>query len=347
MGRCLELAEKGLGNVAPNPMVGAVLVYNNRIIGEGWHQEFGKAHAEVNCLGSVPADQKSLIKDSVLYVSLEPCSHHGKTPPCTELIIKSNIKNVVIGCIDPFLEVSGKGIQQMKDAGITVKTGILEEECRWLNRRFFTFIENKRPYIILKWAQTANHFIGYSSCPGEINDRLMISGDASQRLVHKWRSEEPGIMAGTNTILQDDPMLNTRLWEGTSPVKVIIDKELKIPVDKKVFDGDSQTIIFNHIKDSEEGSLLFYRIKKEEQDIPQILTALYTLAIQSILVEGGAALLKSFIDAELWNEARVITNTTLEIDNGLPAPVLQGSEKMSSVLLGDDSITIYRRSSNG
>ena len=221
MHRCLELAEKAAGHVAPNPMVGAVLVHEGIIIGEGYHQIYGGPHAEVNCIASVPSSLQHLIQDSVIYVSLEPCAHHGKTPPCADLIIRHNIRHVVIGCRDPFVEVDGKGIEKLHAAGIKTETGILEKECRELNKRFFTFHTKHRPFIILKWAQTGDGKIGTE------NNRLHITGSVTNRLVHKWRSEESAILVGANTALADNPQLTTRLWSGNSPTRLIIDPELR------------------------------------------------------------------------------------------------------------------------
>src|SRR5687767_13525023 len=241
MQRCLQLARLGAGSVAPNPMVGAVLVSDDRVIGEGWHQQFGKAHAEVNCFDSVLPGNRELVAGSILYVSLEPCAHFGKTPPCTDLIIKNKIRKVVVGCRDPFKEVNGKGIEKLKAAGIEVETGVLENECKEINKRFFCFHEKHRPFIILKWAHTADGKMGFESS----TDRLFITNEYTNRLVHKWRSEESAVMVGTNTALRDDPELTVRLWTGASPVRAVIDRELKLPASLKIFDGQYPTIVFN------------------------------------------------------------------------------------------------------
>ena len=317
MSRCIELAKSGAGNVAPNPMVGAVLVYKDQIIGEGFHQKFGEAHAEVNCINSVAEKNKALIKKSTMYVSLEPCSHHGKTPPCSDLIIQQQIKKVVIGCQDIYKEVAGKGIEKLQNAGVDVVTGILENACRELNKRFFTFHQKKRPYIILKWTQTSNRKIG-----SENGERILISNDYSNRLVHKWRSEEAAILAGTNTALQDDPSLTTRLWQGKNPVRIVINKELQLPPTLNIFNNAANTFIFNIFKNSTEGNLKFIKIETGNF-IEQILRALYDLNIQSVLVEGGAKTLQSFIDAGLWDEARVITNEEMVIENGISSPEMK------------------------
>ena len=242
MHRCLELASLGMGNVAPNPMVGAVLVYDNRIIGEGYHMQFGGPHAEVNCINSVKPADRELISKSSLYVSLEPCNHFGKTPPCSDLIIKNRIPEVVIACTDPFEKVNGSGINKLMEAGVKVITGILEKNAISLNTRFFTFHQQKRPYIILKWAQSANKKIS-----GKNGEPVRISHALTDRLVHRWRSEEAAIMVGTNTALKDNPSLTTRLWKGKNPIRIVVDNQLKIPSAFTLFNGEAPLIIFNHL----------------------------------------------------------------------------------------------------
>ncbi len=332
MARCIQLANLGAGNVAPNPMVGAVLIYDNKVIGEGYHQKYGKAHAEVNCINSVAEENKKFINQSTLYVSLEPCSHFGKTPPCTDLIIENKIRKVVIGCKDIFKEVAGKGIQKLKNAGVEVISGILENECIDLNKRFFTFHEKFRPYIILKWAQSLNGKIGAAG-----DERVLISNEYSNRIVHKWRSEEAGILVGTNTALKDDPLLTTRLWNGKSPVRIIIDKQLRLPSTLKVFNSEAKTIVYNLSKNANEENIIHIKIDKEKF-IDQVMHSLFEMNIQSILVEGGAKTLQSFIDSNLWDEARVITNDTLVIENGINAPeikdfILERQEKYDTDLV--------------
>jgi diaminohydroxyphosphoribosylaminopyrimidine deaminase/5-amino-6-(5-phosphoribosylamino)uracil reductase len=337
MSRCLQLAKLGAGNVAPNPMVGAILVYNDKIIGEGYHQQCGEAHAEVNCIASVSKENIPLIKESTLYVSLEPCSHFGKTPPCTNLIIKNKIKKVVIGCKDVYKEVSGKGIEKLQNAGVGVIPGILEKESISINKRFFTFHQKFRPYVILKWAQSSNLKVGSNNSP-----RILISNEYSNRLVHKWRGEEEGILVGTNTIIQDNPSLTTRLWPGKNPVRIIIDKDLKLSQSAKIFDREAKTIIYNLIRNSNEENVSY--IKIEQQDFLQgLLQSLFELKIISILIEGGAKTLGSFIERDLWDEARVITNEELIIENGINAPemkdfILQNQERYSG-----DRISYYAR----
>jgi diaminohydroxyphosphoribosylaminopyrimidine deaminase / 5-amino-6-(5-phosphoribosylamino)uracil reductase len=359
MHRCLELAGHGSGYVSPNPMVGAVLVHSGRIIGEGYHQRYGQAHAEVNCIDSVSETDRKLIGESTLYVSLEPCAHFGKTPPCADLIIKHKIPKCVVGCRDPFKEVDGKGIEKLRAAGVNVDVGVLEKECKELNKRFFTFHTEYRPYIILKWAQTGDGFIAAPLNPlrGKtfddsddtkvIQERLFISNEYSNRLVHKWRSEEASILVGTNTALLDDPELTTRLWTGPSPVRIVLDMKPRLPSSLKMFNDTAQTIIFNSIKQEEKANLLYYQLNTKDNVVRQIADALYKLNIQSVLVEGGAELLQSFIDENLWDEARVITNTQLTIatnqaESGKRAPIIRGFIKESEMNLIHDNIKILK-----
>jgi diaminohydroxyphosphoribosylaminopyrimidine deaminase/5-amino-6-(5-phosphoribosylamino)uracil reductase len=336
MYRCLELAKQGAGNVAPNPMVGAVLVHEGKIIGEGYHKEYGKAHAEVNCIDNVSDEDRKFISASALYVSLEPCSHYGKTPPCTNLIIKEKISRVVIGCRDPFKEVAGKGIEKLHDAGVAVAVGILEKECKALNKRFLTFHTQHRPYIILKWAQTANGKIGNAG-----NERLFITNEFTNRIVHKWRSEEMGILVGTNTAFFDNPELTNRLWNGKSPVRLIVDMHLRLPSSLKVFDEQQPTIIFNTLQHDEEKKIKYYQVTEDVSIVHQILNACYQNNVQSIIVEGGAKFLQSFIDEEMWDEARIITNETLHVENGLHAPELTNCTFALSENIFSDRIDYY------
>ena len=316
-------------------MVGAILVYNEKIIGESYHKKFGEAHAEVNCLDTVENVNKDLIKQSTLYVSLEPCSHFGKTPPCADLIIKNKIPKVVIGCKDEYKEVAGKGIEKLLAAGINVINGVLEKECIALNKRFFTFHQQQRPYIILKWAESANGKIGSSK------ERIFISNEYTNRLVHKWRSEEAAIMIGTNTALQDDPSLTTRVWTGNNPVRIVIDNELTLPPHLKIFNKETRTIIFNKHKHEEDENLVFYKIENENS-IPQMVNALYDLQIQSVLIEGGAKLLQSFIDAGLWDEMRIITNEELIIEKGINSPQLKNGVLLHQEKYFSDVISYYK-----
>ncbi len=336
MHRCIELAKLGAGNVAPNPMVGSVLVYNDLIIGEGYHRQYGQAHAEVNCIKSVSEENEHLVEKSTLYVSLEPCAHFGKTPPCADLIIEKKIPAVVIGCRDSFQQVDGKGIQKLQAAGIKVITPVLEKEALELNKRFFTFHNLQRPFVILKWAQTANGKIANSDY-----SRLFISNEITNRKVHQWRSSEASILVGTNTALRDDPSLTTRLWPGNNPVRMVIDKELQLPSSLHLFDGTVKTIVFNTIQQKDKGQILYYKISKEKRFIAQIMEALYRLNIQSVLVEGGTRLLQSFIDENYWDEASVITNAELEIPAGIQAPVLYNAVKVSGEKILTDTIHYY------
>ncbi|MEO7393486.1 MAG: bifunctional diaminohydroxyphosphoribosylaminopyrimidine deaminase/5-amino-6-(5-phosphoribosylamino)uracil reductase RibD [Chitinophagaceae bacterium] len=374
MQRCYELAVKAAGNVSPNPMVGAVLVHDNIIIGEGWHKKSGEAHAEVNCIASVKKEDRYFIEKSILYVSLEPCAHFGKTPPCADLIIKHKIKKIVIGCLDPFTKVNGKGIEKLKAAGVEVNLTSIEMEAkgREINKRFFTYHTQQRPYIILKWAQSRNGKIATSSnsLEAQILDsenstglsnkrifaladlkkplstgkepRLLISNQYTNILVHQWRSEEAAILIGTNTALFDNPELTTRLWPGNSPVRLIMDSNLKLPPTLKVFNQPVPTIIFNTLKQEEKGNLLYYQLKEDVNLVPQIMKALYQMKIKSVLVEGGRNLLQSFIDMELWDEARILTNFELQVTNGLSAPVLKDNIMVLDQQLLSDKIEIYK-----
>ncbi len=339
MHRCLQLAALGAGHVAPNPMVGAVLVFNDRIIGEGWHQRYGEAHAEVNCINqALEAGHSELLNKSVIYVSLEPCAHFGKTPPCADLIIKHKIPKVVIGCRDPFDQVNGKGIEKLMAAGLSVQTGVLEEECKELNKRFFTFHIHHRPYIILKWAQTSDGFIASN----DTSQRLFISNDYSNRLVHRWRSEEAAILVGTNTALLDDPSLTNRLWGGKSPVRMVIDRQLKLPPSLKLFDHQSPTIVFNTVKDDHVENLQFLRLLDSPSLIGQVVEAIHGVNIQSVIVEGGMKLLQSFITQGLWDEARVIYGDK-NIGMGLPAPELTDVVIQSEADMLSDKIKIFKK----
>ena len=336
MHRCLQLAKLGAGHVAPNPMVGAVLVHKHRIIGEGYHEVYGQAHAEVNCINSVIEADKKLISESTLYVSLEPCAHHGKTPPCADLIIKHNIQHVVVACRDSYKEVDGKGIQKLQQAGIHVMVGIGEKEAQELNNRFFTFHTKLRPYIILKWAQSNN-----ANIANEDFSAVKISHDITNRLVHKWRSEDAAILVGTNTALHDNPSLTNRLWHGKNPVRLVIDRELKLPPSLHLFDGTVKTIIFNELKNEAQGNLIFHKLEAGKNLLPGLLTALHQLGIQSVFVEGGATLLQSFIDQNYWDEARIITNEALSINKGITAPQLQNNMLISTQKIATDTIITY------
>jgi len=313
MNRSFELARNGLGTVAPNPMVGCVIVSNGKIIGEGFHQKYGEAHAEVNAINSVK--DKENLKTATLYVNLEPCAHHGKTPPCTDLILKHKIPKVIIGCIDSS-EVSGKGIAKLKRAGCNVIVGILENEARALNERFFTFYEKKRPFIILKWAQTMDGFI--TNGKGEPN---RISNELSHTLVHKWRSEEGAIMVGTNTAHLDNPQLNVREWSGKNPLRVVLDKTLRLSKNLHLFDQSIPTVVFTSCEKKAHKNLEYVNIDFENNVIPQILEELYKREIQSIIIEGGSQLLHSFLKNDSWDEMRVFISNKI-FGNGIKAPEL-------------------------
>ena len=338
--RCIELAKNGLGRTYPNPMVGAVVVIDDEIIGEGWHQKAGKPHAEVNAINAIK--EKSLLKKSTIYVSLEPCSHYGKTPPCSNLIIESGIKKVVIGTVDPFSEVAGKGIKELMHAGCEVIVGVLEEQCRELNKRFFTFHTRQRPFVILKWAQSTDGFL--SPEPQEKGKRhpVWITNSYSKQLVHKWRSEEQAILVGTNTAVADNPRLNTRLWTGNDPVRLVLDRQLRIPKDSHLFDDSIKTFVFTEIDAAERASKnVIFQPLNFEQDIPkQICDFLYHQEIQSVIVEGGRRILESFLTAGLWDEAHVFTGE-ISFKKGTKAPQFSGSLITENNILSD-TLKIYR-----
>lgn len=316
MRRCIQLARNGMCRTAPNPMVGAVIVCDGRIIGEGYHARCGEAHAEVNAIRSV-ADP-ALLQRSTLYVSLEPCSHYGKTPPCADLIIEKQIPRIVVGCRDPFPKVAGRGIQKLRDAGREVTVGVLETECRQLLRRFITFHTLHRPYVTLKWAQSADGFIDICRTDG-IPARL--SDDYTLMLVHKRRAEHSAILVGTRTALLDNPSLTVRHWYGPSPVRVTIDRQGTLPEHLHLFDGTVRTLVFTENPRTKRPGVEYIAADFHRPLLPQLLTALYERNLQSLLVEGGAATLQSFIDAGLWDEAFVET-APLCLHNGVAAPLL-------------------------
>lgn len=336
MRRCLQLAGLGAGSVAPNPLVGAVLVHNGRIIGEGYHMQFGGPHAEPNCINSVAESDKHLVPESEMYVSLEPCAHFGKTPPCADLLIKNGIKKVIVGCRDPFEQVNGKGIEKLLAAGVDVEVGVLEKDCIDINKHFFTYHINHRPYIILKWAQTADGFIG--GWKQAHPSRVLISNEITNRLVHKWRSETASIIIGTNTALKDNPSLTTRLWNGASPVRLVIDRNLKLPANARLLDGETPTIIFNRHRDDEFGNILYHKLDGQGNVVKQVLELLYKKQINSLLVEGGSQLLQSFIDLKMWDEARIITNTKMYLNDGVKAPVLHRGKLVGKQNYAGDEI---------
>ena len=337
MWRCLQLAQLGAGSVAPNPMVGAVLVHNNRIIGEGYHQQYGQPHAEVNCINSVLEGDKKYIGQSTIYVSLEPCAHFGKTPPCADLIIKHKIPKVVVGCKDPFDKVNGSGIDKLKSAGVEVVENVLNKDCIELNKRFFTFHQKQRPYIILKWAQSSNLKIAEKDFKA-----VKISNDLTNKLVHKWRSEEAAIAVGYNTALYDNPSLTTRLWTGNDGVRVVLDKNLQLPQTLHLFDQSVTTFVINAIKDEQDERIFYCRAKDDEPLIQSLLKVLYERQLNSVIIEGGAKLLQAFIDANLWDEARVITNKNMIIEDGIGAPKFNGFNVINVENILTDEIKTFR-----
>ncbi len=336
--RCIDLAQNGLGKTYPNPMVGCVVVYNDKIIGEGWHQKAGDAHAEVNAIANVK--DKSLLKKATIYVSLEPCSHFGKTPPCADLIIAYKIPKVVIGCLDPNPKVAGRGVKKLLESGCKVAVGILEPECKNLNKRFFTFHQKKRPYIILKWAQTNDGYIAPKE--QETGKPFWITSKASKQLVHKWRSEEQAILVGTTTVLKDNPQLTNRLWEGNNPVRVILDQHLKINKEAAVLDETMKTIVItskNKIAFPVNKNVHF-EIVDFDNNLPQnICEVLYNHQIQSVIIEGGTQTLKTFIESNLWDEARVFTGNK-SLNEGIKAPVL--NKKINQIVqIAEDHLSLY------
>lgn len=335
MQRCLELAKKGLGRVSPNPMVGSVVVHNNRIIGEGWHQKAGEAHAEVNAINSV--QNLDLLKDSTIYVNLEPCAHFGKTPPCSDLIIEKQIPRVVIGCRDSFSEVDGKGIERLRNAGVEVILGILEHESIELNRRFFTYYSKNRPYILLKWAQTQDGFIDKNRNDEKIGPNW-ISSEETKVLVHRWRSEEDAILVGPQTVINDNPSLTVREVNGPNPTRLILDRNSRVPASSRVFDDQSQSHWFK-FKPKDEHSLNVI-LNDYDSAIEELLAFCYENNIQSLIVEGGAGIHSEFIKKGLWDEARVLIGAT-KFKSGLAAPRIE-IEAQSIQSFGADQINIYR-----
>jgi diaminohydroxyphosphoribosylaminopyrimidine deaminase/5-amino-6-(5-phosphoribosylamino)uracil reductase len=333
MARCIELARGGEGNTAPNPMVGAVIVHKGKIIGEGFHRKCGEAHAEVNAVASVR--DEALLRDSTIYVSLEPCSHYGKTPPCAELIIRKGIPRVVVGTLDPFPEVSGRGVRMLREAGIEVVTGVLEEEARALNPAFMTFQIRKRPYVYLKWAQSADGFMDIRREDASVPSVLLSSAETLRR-VHRLRSEVAAIMVGTRTALLDNPSLTVRHWAGRSPVRVVLDRTLKLPVGSHLLDGAVPTLVFTAVEVESRPNVEYVQIDFGQEVLSQVLQYLYGQNLNSLMVEGGAELLESFLDAGLWDEAWVETAPVV-LGAGVKAPavpgVLTGTEQRHEHLL--------------
>ncbi len=339
--RCIELALNGIGSVSPNPMVGAVIVHNDKIIGEGWHKKFGEAHAEVNAINII--EDKSILKNSTIYVNLEPCSHHGKTPPCAELIIKHQFKKVVIGMMDPFEQVAGNGIKKLKDAGIEVIENVLQKKCEELNKRFITYHTKKRPYVILKWAQTIDGFIAPDATKmstEEFEEKRHITDFIIQKLVHKWRTEEDAILVGTNTVAYDNPALNVRAWIGNLPIRITIDKNLRLASTHKIFDQTQATFIFTEQENTSIKNITYIKIDFTKDIAAQILTHLYQQHIQSLIIEGGTKTLETFINKGLWDEAQIFSSPKILVD-GIKAPIISGTIIHQNNIDGKQ-LTIYR-----
>lgn len=338
MQRCITLARQGIGAVSPNPMVGAVIVCDGEIIGEGYHEQYGGPHAEVNAINSVLNNHQNgeeLLRHSSIYVSLEPCAHFGKTPPCADLIINHNIPYVVIGCRDPFEQVNGRGIEKLEAAGTHVLTGIMEKECLELNKRFFMRVHHQRPYIILKWAQTSNGFFA----PPNRTQKWISSPEAKQ-LAHQWRAEEDAVLVGKGTALADDPKLNVREWKGKNPVRIVIDRKLELPQHLHLFDQSQKTLVFNELKTEISGNIKYLQPDDFDNYLPQMIAyQLYMMDIQSVIIEGGVQTLNLFIKNNLWDEARVFTSPDHWLD-GIKAPELS-SPIVEHVNVGVDTLTIH------
>lgn len=325
MRRCLELAVLGAGTTSPNPMVGAVIVCDDQIIGEGFTSPYGGAHAEVNAIQQVldhyGDEAATKLSQSIFYVSLEPCAHYGKTPPCANLIARYKPKKVYIACLDPFAKVNGKGAEILKNAGIAIEIGLLEQEALWLNRRFLTRVQKNRPYVILKWAESADGYLGKEG------EQVWISNVASKQLVHKWRAEEDAILVGAKTALVDNPSLTVREWNGKNPKRILIDKLLSVPAEAAIFNDEAETIIFNAFKTEWSGHNKYIELENYDWYLPQnILYQLYLMDVQSIIIEGGAKTLSLFIEANLWDEARVFKSKRT-LDGGIKAPQVKGELK--------------------
>lgn len=336
MERCLSLASNSEGRTYPNPLVGSVIVSNGKIIGEGYHLKSGGPHAEVIAINSVL--NKEELSKSTLYVNLEPCSHYGKTPPCTELIISSGIRRVVAGTTDTSDKVSGRGFLSLKDSGCDVLTGVLEAECRWINRRFFTFHEKKRPYIILKWAQSADGLIDAERTSCHIREPLWITGNAERILVHRWRASEQAILAGAGTVRCDDPRLNVRDWTGQDPLRIILSSSGEIDVSSCLLKSDGRTIMFTHNVNAKAGRAQIIKLDSETGSASQIAGYLYESGIQSLIVEGGAKVLGHFISEDLWDEARIFTGK-VNFKKGVCAPSVHG-RSLSGFLFGGSSLEV-------
>ncbi|WP_425390071.1 bifunctional diaminohydroxyphosphoribosylaminopyrimidine deaminase/5-amino-6-(5-phosphoribosylamino)uracil reductase RibD [Ekhidna sp.] len=331
MQRALELAELGRGSVSPNPMVGCVIVHQVKIIGEGYHKKYGEAHAEVNAIHSV--NDHSIFPESTVYVTLEPCAHHGKTPPCADLLIEKKIKRIVVACRDPFDQVDGKGIEKLQKAGLEVELGVLEKESIELNKRFFTSVQKERPYVILKWAQTSDGFVAR-----ENYDSKWISNSYSRQLVHKWRTDEDAILVGKNTAIHDNPSLTAREWTGRNPVRVLLDSNLEVPKNANLFKNEAPTLVLNSIKEEKTENIEW--LKTDLNNPWSVLRKLYERNIQSVIIEGGSQVLNSFINENCWDEARVFTSETT-FGKGIAAPEVEGKVEKEETIFADQ-LTIYR-----
>jgi len=340
MKRCLQLAKNGKATCSPNPMVGAVVVHQGHIIGEGWHRKTGEPHAEPNAIHSVK--NQDLLKESTLYVSLEPCSHYGKTPPCADLIVEKRIPRVVVGCLDPFPEVSGKGIARMRSAGIDVTLGVEEAACLKINRHFIVFHKQKRPYIILKWAQTADGFMDILRQTGDLKESLKISTPFTQALVHKLRSESDAILVGTNTAILDDPSLSVRTWTGRHPIRAVLDRRMIVSKGSVLLNGEISTLVFTRGPSKKEGNRTWIHLDFSGDTINQLLDELYKRQIQTLLVEGGAKLHTSFLKIGAWDEIHIETSS-LRIGIGIPVPDLSGLDFSSQETLIYDTELKGRR----
>lgn len=338
MQRCLELAHRGLGAAAPNPMVGCVIVADGRIIGEGWHRQYGGPHAEVNAINSVRDEDRKLLSESTVYVSLEPCAHFGKTPPCADLLVREQVKSVVIACRDPFPRVDGRGIEKLEAAGIEVEIGLLEAESLHLNRRFVTSLRENRPYFLLKWAESADGFIGKSG------EAVRISNELTRRYAHRWRTEEAAILVGEQTVLSDNPSLTARNWPGQQPLRIAFQKYQDFPVDLKLFDRDAPTLLLTSRKDQAVPKWVEKVVLPQTTTdfIPTLIDELNQRNLQSVLIEGGWAVLQSFIDAGLWDEARVFRSPNY-LGSGVAAPKLSAQPVERRNLSGDELVVFQNR----
>ena len=339
MQRCIALAQQAFGNTYPNPMVGCVIVHDGQIIGEGFHHKAGEPHAEVNAIRSVV--NESLLPESTLYVCLEPCAHFGKTPPCADLIVSKHIKRVVVGCVDSFSKVSGKGIEKIRNAGIDVTINVLEKESRFLNRRFFTYHEKKRPYIILKWAQTADGFIDKVASEKKSPKGVRITDEVCQKLVHQWRAEEQAILVGTTTAVNDNPSLTTRLVAGKNPLRIAWDLHNKILEDNNLKDKSTPTVIFTSDLRQSSENLEYKTVTDSSRLVSETLDYLYEKGIQSVIIEGGTKTIQTFLDAEMWDEARIFTTKEC-FGKGVSAPKisLENTSKKEISTVGNSMLQI-------